>query len=139
MDSPHSFHFQHRIASGVSGEKHYGLVLARDFHLPQDLLQEADRMAKSLVHKARVAQEHSTGTLTASRRNAILQLQQHLLTVYSKPHHSASVLRHQLDTIQQAFMEQIDENLPDASDCQEAGESIVDINELLSDYQMREV
>jgi DNA mismatch repair protein MSH4 len=110
-DASHSFSFQHRIASGVSSEEHHGLVLARDCQMPSELIEDAERMAKDLVQRAHLTQMQSNGMQTASRRGAIIELQQQLQGLPASTFSAPSDLRAQLLSIQNAFISSIDDNL----------------------------
>jgi DNA mismatch repair protein MSH4 len=146
-DGPHSFTFQHQIAQGVSDEEHYGLVLAQDCHLPLELLQDADRMAKALVRKASAVQKQSKGNQAATRRSVVVQLSKQLQDLFDSSAFSPADLRERLLSIQQELIASIDDNLPIEMDPEEDPDSDEDmteeddlamtVTELLSDYSAR--
>lgn len=144
-DGPHSFTFQHQIAEGVSSEEHYGLVLARDCHLPLDLIAEAEQMAKDLIRKENSAQRQSNGTQAAVRRSVVMQLLQQLHELNISSNSSPTDLREQLLSLQNVFIANIDENLPTDIGVEQEQDTEADsdeemtetVNELLSDYQAR--
>ena len=111
-DGSHALNHLHRIATGVCEEEHYGLILARDCHLPADILQDADRMARSLHQRGRLAENASNGAKAANRRALITQLCDELRRIEASNIVCAVTLRHKLASLQAAFVKTIEDNLP---------------------------
>jgi DNA mismatch repair protein MSH4 len=141
-----SFSFQHKIASGVCNEEHYGIVLARGCQLPTDLLEEADKIARSLQESSRLAQNESVGARAATRRVMIRQLEMDLKSVLQSDQIGTTSLWQIMSAIQHNFMRRLDESLPTTmqQDCPEDGEdeemeeSTLDLKEFRFDHRNRE-
>lgn len=136
------FSFQHRIASGASKEEYYGLVIARDCQLPDDLLNEADRMARTLQQRSRLAESKSKGRKAVNRRVIVAELEQTLQKLSISPHSSNSALRRKLTFLQAAFIKDMNESLPSPSEeersRQVSEELELDSSVFYSDYRMIE-
>jgi DNA mismatch repair protein MSH4 len=140
-EGPRSFSFRHRIAAGISKEEHYGLVMARDCQLPLEVLEEADRMARSLQQKTLLAQSQSKGTKTANRRAIVVELEKNLQDLCALDYMPASQFRKHLISLQANFVKDMDESLPIGTDCEVDYEEERELEsmELYTDYNMREI
>ncbi|UZJ57056.1 hypothetical protein CBS101457_006376 [Exobasidium rhododendri] len=143
-DGQQTFSFQHRLASGVSKEEHYGLTMARDCQLPTELLQDADQMARILQRRGRLAQSKSKGSKAIARRKTITALVKRLQefnALCSSPS-SPSELRCTLFAIQSSFIKDMHESLPflegsdDRKDAEDGDE--FNVSEFRTDCNMRE-
>lgn len=117
--------------------------MAKDCQLPQDLLENADRMARSLQQRGRLAQNKSKGARATIRRSIITQLGLCLQQLCHSTQSPPSDLRCELALIQANFIKDLDESLPFDSNYKdqegEDEESEPDVAEFQSDYRMRDL
>ena len=68
----------YKVATGTAKERGYGIALARVLNFPEDILQDAERISKSLAEARQSKQETSECAKVQRRRKLMLNLQETL-------------------------------------------------------------
>ena len=68
----------YKVATGTVKERRYGIALARAIGLPEDLVNDAERISKALSEKRQAKQQNSEYSKTLRRRKLVLNLQETL-------------------------------------------------------------
>jgi DNA mismatch repair protein MSH4 len=68
----------YKVATGTVKERGYGIALARAIGLPEDLVNDAERISKGLSEKRQAKQQNSEYSKVLRRRKLVLNLQETL-------------------------------------------------------------
>jgi len=93
----------YRLDQGVVTDEHYGLRLARVLPLPPDVLEYADRVARTLEEQNKQRQKASLSVIQARRRKLVLNLKEQLVQAYHGNMNN-EVLRDWLKQLQREFV-----------------------------------
>jgi DNA mismatch repair protein MSH4 len=73
-----SMTMHYRVAEGAAPNSHYGLLFARVFPFPPDMIAKAEEVSKALAKRTQARRTSSSIVVTQKKRKLLLTLKEHL-------------------------------------------------------------